>query len=144
VYVVVVGKALPNLNIIPVRGLEGVKEASLKVGKLGVVKVAVAHGLANAAQLLDRIVDGTADYHFIEIMACPGGCVGGGGQPLPASDRKRRLRAQALYFDDGEVQQYRQSHENPAVKELYETFLKEPLGERSHALLHTHYEKREI
>jgi iron only hydrogenase large subunit-like protein len=75
-------------------------------------------------------------------MACPGGCVGGGGQPLPVSNEKRARRAQALYLDDGEVQELRQSHENPAVKLLYESFLKEPLGEMSHKLLHTHYVKR--
>ena len=144
VYSIVVGKSLPDLDIKPVRGLEGVKEANLIVGKLGEVRVAVAHGLANARRLLDRIVDGTADYHFIEIMACPGGCVGGGGQPLPASDEKRELRAQALYHDDHDVQQLRQSHENPAVKRLYEEYLKEPLGEVSHKLLHTDYTAREI
>jgi iron only hydrogenase large subunit-like protein len=93
---------------------------------------------------MDKVVEGTADYHFIEIMACPGGCVGGGGQSLPASNEKRMLRAQALYHDDKHVQKFRQSHENPAVKQLYETFLYEPLGERSHKLLHTHYVKRGI
>jgi len=92
---------------------------------------------------LDRVAAGQADYHFIEIMSCPGGCVGGGGQPLPASDEKRRLRAGALYQDDGEVQSIRQSHENPAIKALYDDFLKEPLGEKSHHLLHTHYTPRE-
>ena len=90
------------------------------------------------------IMDGTANYHFIEIMACPGGCVGGGGQPLPVSNEKRIKRAEALYNDDLKVQEYRQSHENPAIKELYEVFLKEPLGEKSHHLLHTHYVERSI
>jgi iron-only hydrogenase group A len=142
VYAVVCGKNMPNLNIVPVRGLEGVKEAAMQVGELGEVRVAVSHGLANARKLLDRVISGAASYHFIEIMACPGGCVGGGGQPLPVSNEKRRLRAQALYLDDGEVQHYRQSHENPAIKELYDKFLKEPLGEMSHKLLHTHYVER--
>ena len=144
VYAVVVGKNLDSLDITPVRGLEGVKEASLQVGVLGEVRVAVAHGLANARSLMDRVAGGSANYHFIEIMCCPGGCVGGGGQSLPASNEKRRLRAQALYRDDKEVQRFRQSHENPAVQMLYEKFLKEPLGELSHKLLHTHYVSRGV
>jgi len=144
VYAVVTGNSMPSLDITPVRGLYGVKEAAMVVGELGEVRVAVAHGLANARKVLDKVVDGTANYHFIEIMACPGGCVGGGGQPLPVSDEKRLLRAQALYLDDGEVQQFRQSHENPAIKELYAKFLEEPLGELSHKLLHTHYVERGV
>ena len=144
VYAVVTGKSLPSLDILPVRGLEGVKEASLEVGRLGEVRIAVAHGLANARRLMERVVDGRANYHFIEIMSCPGGCVGGGGQSLPASNEKRTLRAEALYRDDREVQSLRQSHENPAVKQLYETFLEYPLSEMSHKLLHTHYAKRGI
>lgn len=144
VYAVVTGKTMASLDITPVRGLEGVKEASLDVGSLGGVRVAVAHGLANARKLLDKIVEGTAHYHFVEIMCCPGGCVGGGGQPLPASNEKRALRAGALYHDDRDVQKFRQSHENPAVKDLYEKFLKEPLGKMSHKLLHTHYVERGI
>jgi iron-only hydrogenase group A len=144
VYAVVTNKNLPSLDITPVRGLEGVKEAAIEVGKLGEVRIAVAHGLDNARKLMDKVVEGTADYHFIEIMACPGGCVGGGGQSLPASNEKRMLRAQALYHDDKYVQKFRQSHENPAIKQLYETFLYEPLGERSHKLLHTHYVKRGV
>lgn len=142
VYAVVCGKNMPSLDITPVRGLDGVKEAAIEVGELGEVRVAVAHGLANARKLMDKLVAGTSNYHFIEIMACPGGCVGGGGQPLPVSNEKRKLRAQALYVDDGHVQQFRQSHENPAIKNLYAQFLKEPLGEMSHKLLHTHYVER--
>ena len=142
VYAVVTGKNLPSLDVNPVRGLEGVKEASLEIGALGTVRVAVAHGLAQAGMLMDAVRSGKADYHFIEIMSCPGGCVGGGGQPLPASNEKRRLRAGALYHDDGAVQKYRQSHENPSVQRLYETFLLEPLGEKSHHLLHTSYTPR--
>lgn len=142
VYAVVVGENLPNFDITPVRGLEGVKEAAVTVGELGEVRVAVTHGLGNAKKLLDRLVEGVADYHFIEIMTCPGGCVGGGGQPLPVSDEKRLLRAKALYRDDKEVQEFRQSHENPAIQDLYKNFLKEPLGEKSHQLLHTHYSAR--
>jgi iron-only hydrogenase group A len=144
VYAVVTGENLSLLDITPVRGLEGVKEANIEVGELGEVRIAVAHGLGNARKLMDKVLDGTADYHFIEVMACPGGCVGGGGQSLPASNEKRMLRSQALYHDDKHVQKFRQSHENSAIKQLYETFLDEPLGERSHQLLHTHYVKRGV
>ena len=142
VYAVVTGKNLPDLNITPVRGLDGVKEAAVTVGDLGEVRVAVAHGLANARQLMDRIREGKANYHFIEIMCCPGGCIAGGGQPIPTNNEIRRLRSEALYRDDAGVQKKRQSHENESVKKLYETFLKEPLGHKSHELLHTQYKKR--
>ena len=144
VYAVVTGENLANLNVTPVRGLDGVKEASVKVGGLGDVKVAVAHGLSNARKVMDQIRDKKADWAFVEIMCCPGGCVSGGGSPIPTCDEIRALRAGALYQDDGSVQKNRQSHENAAVKKLYETFLKEPLGHKSHELLHTHYTKRGI
>jgi len=144
VYAVVTGNDLPSLDITPVRGLDGVKEATVTVGPLGDVKIAVAHGLANARKLMDLIRDKKADYAFIEIMACPGGCVAGGGSPIPTTDEIRTLRAGALYKDDGQVQAKRQSHENESVKKLYETFLKEPLGHKSHDLLHTHYMKRGV
>jgi len=142
VYFLVTGEELGDLNVTPVRGLDGVKDAAITVGELGEVRVAVAHGLGNARKLLDQIRAGNSPYTFIEIMACAGGCVSGGGQPIPPSDEKRRLRAQALYKDDAEVQQYRQSHQNRAVQKLYEMFLKEPLGHNSHELLHTRYTKR--
>lgn len=144
VYAVVTGQNLPSLDIQAVRGLEGIKEAALTIGELGEVRAAVAHGLTNARALMDRMAAGEVQYHFVEIMACPGGCVGGGGQPLPASDDKRRRRAGALYQDDRQVQSLRQSHENPAIKALYDEFLKEPLGEKSHHLLHTHYVARGV
>jgi len=144
VYALVTKRSMPSLTITPVRGLEGIKSASMEVGELGEVRVAVAHGLANARRLLDQIEAGESPYHFIEVMACKGGCVGGGGQPLPTSEMKLALRAQALYRDDTKVQKLRQSHENPAVQELYERFLKSPLSEKSHALLHTHYIERGI
>lgn len=144
VYTVLAGKSLPDLDITPVRGLEGVKEAAVEIPLFGQVRVAVAHGLANARKIMDLVASGEAEYHFIEIMACPGGCVGGGGQPLPASNEKRSLRAGALYSDDHDVQRLRQSHNNPAVQALYENFLIEPLGKMSHKLLHTHYVAREV
>jgi len=143
-YAIVAGESLNDLNISPVRGLDGVKEAAVEVPGLGEVRVAVAHGLGNARKILDAIRAGTADYHFIEIMACPGGCVGGGGQPIPTNRQVRALRGAALYTDDESVQECRQSHENLSIKKAYESFLEEPLGHRSHTLLHTSYKERGV
>jgi NADH-quinone oxidoreductase subunit G len=142
VYAVVTGNNLGDLNVTPVRGLEGVKAATLEVGALGPVSVAVAHGLANARTIMDQIREGKSPYVFIEVMCCPGGCIGGGGAPHPTTNDVRKRRAAGLYKDDGSVQKYRQSHESPSVKKIYEVFLKEPLGHKSHKLLHTHYVKR--
>jgi NADH-quinone oxidoreductase subunit G/NADP-reducing hydrogenase subunit HndD len=141
VYEVVTGETLANVDFVAVRGLEGVKEATVKVGDLD-VKVAVASGLANARKLMDKIADGTADYHFIEIMCCPGGCLGGGGQPIPTTDEVRKARMKGIYDEDLGLP-IRKSHENPAVVALYEEFLGKPLGHKSHELLHTHYTKRQ-
>jgi len=142
VYAVVTGQNLPSLDITPVRGLEGVKEATVEVGPLGKVKIAVAHGLGNARKLMDLIRDGKADYVFIEVMCCPGGCISGGGEPIPTNNEIRVLRSAALYQDDGKVQKNRQSHENESVKKLYDKFLKEPLGHKSHKLCYTKYVQR--
>ncbi|MDD5712444.1 MAG: iron hydrogenase small subunit, partial [Smithellaceae bacterium] len=144
VYAVVTGENLPDLNITPVRGLDGVKEATVTVGALGPVKIAVAHGLGNARKVMDLIRAGKAEYAFIEVMCCPGGCVSGGGSPIPTGNEIRIKRAGALYKDDGSVQKKRQSHENPSITKIYDVFLKEPLGHKSHELLHTHYEQRGI
>ncbi|MGM9974700.1 MAG: NADH-dependent [FeFe] hydrogenase, group A6 [Clostridiaceae bacterium] len=129
-----------------VRGTEGVKEATYNVAGIE-VKVAVASGLANARKVLDSVKSGEKEYHIIEIMACPGGCVNGGGQPtLPDSIRNnvdvRSLRAKALYNID-ENRTVRMSHENPAIKMIYDEFLGEPGGHKSHELLHTTYVERE-
>jgi NADP-reducing hydrogenase subunit HndD len=151
-YELVTGREVPftNLNIKPVRGMEGVKEAAVKIKDVkpewsfleGVeLKVAVAHGLANAKILMDRIKAGEANYHFIEIMACPSGCIGGGGQPIPTNMEIRKQRAAGIYEED-EKKVIRKSHENPEVQEIYESFLHEPLGHKSHDLLHTHYYPR--
>jgi NADH-quinone oxidoreductase subunit G/NADP-reducing hydrogenase subunit HndD len=140
VYEVVTGEELKNIDFDSVRGMAGIKEAVVQVGDLP-VKVAIAHGLGNAKKLLDKIRAGEADYHFVEIMACPGGCIGGGGQPIPTTNAVREKRIQALYNADSAMT-LRKSHENPAIKKLYEEFLIEPLGEKSHHLLHTHYTKR--
>jgi len=142
VYEVVTGEELKDVNFTAVRGLQGVKEATVKVGDLD-VKVAVASGLSNARKLMDLMMEGKADYHFIEIMCCPGGCIGGGGQPIPTNDEIRLKRIEAIYRED-EGLPIRKSHENPAVKALYEEYLGEPLGHKSHKLLHTKYTARSI
>jgi len=142
VYEIITGKTLENVNFSAVRGLEGIKEAVIPIEGFGDVKAAVAHGLGNARKLMDKVRAGEADYHFIEIMCCPGGCVSGGGQPLPVNDEIRALRARALYCEDENLT-IRKSHENPSIKKLYEEFLGEPLGEKSHHLLHTQYTPRD-
>jgi len=139
-YKLVTGKELENLDITPVRGMDGIKEATVDVDGLE-VKVAVAHGLGNARKLLDPVRVGKSPYHFIEIMACPGGCVGGGGQPISFDMALRSTRGQTLYNEDAELP-YRKSYENPSIKRLYEEYLEEPLGEKSHHLLHTRYKSR--
>ena len=128
-----------------VRGTEGIKEASYQVGDLN-VKVAVASGLANAKKLLTDIREGKAEYHFVEIMACPGGCVNGGGQPIqPASVRNftdlKALRAAALYEEDRNLP-YRKSHDNPIIKEVYDNYFGKPGSHKAHEVLHTTYVKR--
>lgn len=152
-YEVVTGREVPfdGLNITPVRGMDGVKEAAIKIDKVkpewsflegAVLKTVVAHGLTNAKKVMDAVRDGKANYHFIEIMACPGGCLGGGGQPIPTNAEIRAKRAEAIYAEDA-GKPIRKSHENPEVIKIYEDFLKEPLGHKSHELLHTHYKVRE-
>ncbi len=140
-YEIATGKTLEDVEFVAVRGLNGIKEATVPVEGIGDVKVAVAHGLGNARKIMEKIKNGDKSYHFIEVMACPGGCVGGGGQPIPVDAEIRRLRAQALYNEDRALK-YRKSHENPSIKKIYEDFLKEPLGEISHKLLHTKYTAR--
>ena len=148
-YEIVTGRDIPfnKLHITPIQGLKGVKEASLKIEGTkeewkfleGVtLNVAVAHGLGNAKKILEEVKTGKKQYHFIEIMTCPGGCIGGGGQPRMTTDEVREARIQAIYKED-EGREYRKSHDNPALKVLYEEFLGKPLGERSHHLLHTKY-----
>lgn len=142
VYEVVTKEELPSLDFDFARGLEGVKEAEIDL-KGTKVKVAIAHGLGNARVLLDQVNAGTSPYHFIEIMCCPGGCIGGGGQPIPTTTEIRQKRIEATYTGDKNMP-LRKSHENPAVQTLYKEFLGEPLGEKSHHLLHTHYHAREL
>jgi NADH-quinone oxidoreductase subunit G/NADP-reducing hydrogenase subunit HndD len=104
------------------------------------LNVAVAHGLANAREILERVKNGHP-YHFIEVMCCPGGCIGGGGQPIPTNNEIRAKRAAGIYSAD-RAMQLRKSHENPAVQALYREFLGEPLSHKSHELLHTRYVPR--
>ena len=137
------GKPLEKIDFEEVRGTEGIKFASYKIGDM-TVNVAVASGTANAAKLLKGVQDGTYNVQFIEIMACPGGCVNGGGQPIqPAVVRNnvdlKALRASILYNADAKLLGYRKSHENPIVKKVYEEFLGEPNSHKAHELLHTHY-----
>ena len=153
VHVVTTGRKIEakDLHITPLAGLEGIKTASVVLkgtvdawsfleGKE--VKVAVAHGLGNAAALIEHIRQHPDEFHFVEIMTCPGGCIGGGGQPRFTTDEVRLARIAAIYRED-EGRQFRQSHENPAVQQLYTEFLGKPLGERSHHLLHTTYARQE-
>ena len=136
---------LKEIEYQDVRGLTGIKEATVSVAGID-IKVAVAHGTANAAKLLDAIKAGEKSYHFIEIMGCPGGCVTGGGQPIVDARTRyfidpKAVRAAATY-DEDEAMTIRKSHENPAIKKIYEEFLGESCGHKSHELLHTHYVDR--
>lgn len=139
------GKALDNIDFEAVRGTDGIKEATLNVAGTD-VKIAVVSGLGNARKLLNDIRDGKANYHFIEIMACPGGCVTGGGQPIVNSSVRMDIdlkaeRAKALYAEDKSMK-IRKSHENPDIIKIYKEFLGEAGGHKAHELLHTHYTER--
>lgn len=136
------GEELYNVDFKQLRGLEGIREASIKVGEME-LKIGIAHGLGNARKLLEDIQSGKSTYHAIEIMACPGGCIGGGGQPYHHGNMEIiRKRQDAIYREDvGKPR--RKSHENTEVIALYEEFLGLPYGDKAHDLLHTHYVKRE-
>jgi iron-only hydrogenase group A len=136
------GQELAKLEIQPVRGLKGSKEIRAKIGDLE-VGAAVVSSLGNARKLLEEIRAGRKDLHFIEVMTCPGGCINGGGQPIGADINAARARMQALYKID-QNEKLRVSHKNPYITRLYDEFLGKPLGEKSHHLLHTHYNSREV
>ncbi len=147
VHEIVTGKPLQDIELTAVRGVDGVKEATVMVGDLP-LHVAVAHGTANARKLLDSIKSCEKSYHFIEIMACPGGCVTGGGQPLVSDEVKfhtdvRKERAKAIYEEDRNLP-LRKSHENPSIKKIYEEYFGKPGSHKSHELLHTTYKKRKL
>jgi NADP-reducing hydrogenase subunit HndD len=152
-YEIVTGRDVPfgNLNITPVRGMEGVKEATIRIEGCvddwkflegAELKVAIAHGLVNANKVMKLVKEGKAPYHFIEIMACPGGCIGGGGQPIPTNLEIRTKRMNAIYSED-EHMVLRKSHENPEIISIYKEFLDKPNSHKSHELLHTHYVERD-
>ncbi len=148
---ILTGQDLEKVEYTAVRGLEGVKEASVTLpinGKDTEIKVAIAHGTANAAKVLESIKNGEKEYHFIEVMACPGGCVHGGGQSHVSAKTRMTVnpklnRANALY-DEDKARPVRKSHKNPEIIRLYEDFLKDPNGHLAHKLLHTHYVKRDV
>ena len=140
-YEVHTGKTLDNVNFEGVRGIENLKEATIDVDGFE-LKVAVAHSLGTARKLMNELRAGKSPYHAIEVMACPGGCIGGGGQPLHHGDSARiKARAKALYSEDTE-KNFRKSHENPYIISLYEEFLGKPMSEKAHHLLHTCYFNR--
>ncbi len=150
---IVTGRPLPfeGLHVAPVAGLEKIKEAAITIENAvpewsfldgATLRVAVAHGLGSASRLIERIRKEEASYHFIEVMACPGGCIGGGGQPRFTTDDVRTARIEAIYRED-EQKRIRVSHKNPEIEEIYGAFLGTPLGEKSHHLLHTRYQARQ-
>jgi len=150
---VITGRELPfeNLYIEAIAGMEGIKEAEVTIeGTLpewsfleGVTcKFAVAHGIGNAHRLMENLKSGKSSYHFVEVMTCPGGCIGGGGQPRLTTDAIRKNRIKAIYKEDA-GKKVRKSHENPKIKQIYGEFLNMPLGEKSHHLLHTEYVSRD-
>jgi len=154
VYEVVTGRELPfeQLHVKPIVGLDQVKTADLLIENPveaykfldGVtVKVAVTSGLSGARKLMEQIAKGESEYHFIEVMGCPGGCISGGGQPRPTNNEIRIKRMEAIYKED-EGKELRKSHDNPFITKLYEEYLLQPLGHKSHELLHTHYTRRGI
>ncbi len=144
-YELITSKELENLDFVDVRGIEGIKEAVINIDGID-VKVAVASGLGNVQFLLDKIRTWKENgskmedipWHFIEVMACSGGCIAGGGQPYGVQDTKRMQRVEGLYLDDKQSE-FRSSHKNPMVQKLYSEFLEAPLSEKSHHLLHTTY-----
>ena len=141
-YALITKKEVPAslYDLQPVRGMEGIRDAVVDIDGLQ-VKVAVVYGTANARKLVEKIKAGEADYHFVEVMTCPGGCIGGGGQPIPVNAEIRQKRREAL-FECDRANELRKSHENPEIKELYDTWLGKPLGEKAHSLLHTHYSEQ--
>jgi NADP-reducing hydrogenase subunit HndD len=136
------GKELKNVEFKPLRNFEGIRVVDVKIDGLN-VRVAVANTLGKARELLEAIKSGEERIHFMEVMACPGGCIGGGGQPIPTNTDIIKKRAEALYSDD-EKSKVRKSYQNPQIKELYENFLGKPGSVIAHKLLHTHYVKRNL
>ena len=146
-YELITGKELKKLEFEEIRGAKGIKKATVQIGDKE-VKVAVAHGLSNARKIMEEIKNGTSDYQFVEVMACPGGCIMGGGQPIKSSKVRMTVdvaakRAEAMYSID-ERSVIRKSHENPILKQIYKEYIGKPGEHKAHELLHTHYMKREM
>ncbi len=146
-YELITGSELKDVNFTAVRGVEGIKEATVRIGETD-VNVAVCSSTGKAAELLDAVKRGEKSYHFIEVMGCPGGCVNGGGQPIVSARVRnwtdvRAVRAKALYEEDA-AKPIRKSHDNPEIKQLYDEFLGKPNSHKAHELLHTTYEQRDI
>ena len=139
-YYKLTGKELIKYKVEAVRGTQGRKETKIKIGDI-CLGVAVVHGLQNVKPLIEEIRNGRDDIHLIEVMACPGGCIGGGGQPINLDEKALTARMKSLY-DIDEKDSIKASHKNPDIIKLYERFLGEPLGEKSHKHLHTAYEER--
>jgi NADH-quinone oxidoreductase subunit G len=147
-YYLVNKKELPDVNFKPARGLEGVKEGEVDFGNGTKIRIAVAHQMGNIAAVLDKIREARdagkePPYHFVEVMACRGGCIAGGGQPYGATDEIRQQRTKGIYTDD-EKSQLRCSHQNPCITQVYKEFLGEPGGHKAHDLLHTKYVERPL
>ena len=142
----ITGEPLDDINFYDVRSVTGLKEAAIKIGEFE-LNIAVANGLNNAKTILEKVKTGEKQYHLIELMACPGGCIGGGGQPYPSDGRYvldheiLKKRASALYKID-ESKKIRKSHENPYIQQLYKQYLQNPGSEKAHSLLHTTYAKK--
>jgi iron-only hydrogenase group A len=137
------GKELENLELQDIRGMQGIKESSIKINDL-VINVAVVNGIGNIKPILEQIENGTSKYHFIEVMACPGGCINGGGQPIHQKTEKLIKRVKVLYQIDKNMQN-RRSHENESVKKLYDEFFEKPNSHKAHEILHTTYvDRKEI
>ena len=141
-YELITGEELKKLDFEEVRGAKGIKKATVQIGDKE-IKVAVAHGLGNARKIMEEIKNGTADYSFVEVMACPGGCIMGGGQPIKSSKIRmttdvRAKRAASMYSID-ERSTIRKSHENPILKQIYKEYIGEPGEHKAHELLHTYY-----
>jgi NADH-quinone oxidoreductase subunit G/NADP-reducing hydrogenase subunit HndD len=136
------GETLEEVEFTQLRGLKGIREATVSIGDMD-LKIGIAHGLGNARKLLEDIRDGKSYFHAIEIMACPGGCIGGGGQPYHHGDFSIIKKRQEAIYEEDRRMKIRKSHENPEIIELYEEFLGKPYGKMSHDLLHTEYTKKE-
>jgi len=137
-YELVTGETLERIDFDQLRGLEGIREATVKIGDID-LKIGIAHGLGNARKLLEDIKSGKQFFHAIEIMACPGGCIGGGGQPYHHGDETVIKKRQAAIYEIDKNSPRRKSHENQMILKLYEDYLGEPYGKKAHELLHTCY-----